>query len=50
MKLEIVNVNYKIKEKYDVGGNWACIIGCGSVCAMGVEAGAAMLGSMATAL
>ena len=31
-KIEIINSEALEAEKYDVGGDWACIVGCGSFC------------------
>ena len=31
-KIEIINSEALEGEKYDVGGDWACIVGCGSFC------------------
>ena len=33
--LEVVNEKSIEMESYDVGGNWACVIGCGTFCFLG---------------
>lgn len=34
-QIEIVNIDMQNTKEFDVGGNWACIIGCGSFCIIG---------------
>lgn len=48
-RLEVVNINTKQDESYDVGGNWACVIGCGSFCLMG-GGSVSVFAAVATAL
>lgn len=33
--LEISNEKIFDKGEFDIGGNWACVIGCGTFCYMG---------------
>ena len=33
--LEVVNEKSIEMESYAVGGNWACVIGCGTFCFLG---------------
>jgi len=47
--LEVVNDNYSEEELYDIGGNWACLIGCGTFCIMGGGA-TSYFAAVATAL
>lgn len=47
--LNVVNNDMSSVEHYDIGGNWACLIGCGTFCIMGGGA-VTYIAAVATAL
>lgn len=48
-KLNVINIESQHEENYDVGGNWACVIGCGTFCFMG-GGSTSLVAAVATAL
>ena len=48
-ELNVVNTEMQSDDNYDVGGAWACVIGCGTFCFMG-GGYTSLIAAVATAL
>lgn len=48
-EIMVLNGNEETTIKEDVGGNWACVIGCGSFCIL-TGGSASVIATVATAL